>query len=193
MQTRFRNEFLEIQKVMQDFMQQPTIFQNLEEIAKCMIHSILHGGKIISCGNGGSMTDAMHFAEELSGKYRNHRKALPAIAISDPSYLTCVANDYGYQQVFARFIEAMGKPGDVLFAISTSGNSENVLQAVKEARNKQMKIIVLTGKDGGKLIKEADYSICVPHTGYADRIQEIHIQIIHTLIHVIEHELTEKN
>lgn len=192
MQTLFRNDFLEAQEVLYNFMQQPSVFQNLESIVQCMVDSISNGGKVIACGNGGSMSDAMHFAEELSGKFREHRKGLPAVAVSDPSFISCVANDYGYQYVFSRFIEAMGKPGDVLLAISTSGNSENVLQAVYEARKRNIKTIVLTGKDGGKLLNEADYSICVPYLGYADRIQEIHIQIIHTIIHAIEHELFEK-
>lgn len=192
MQTLLRTEFYESQKVLQDFINQTNMFDNLESIAHCMIQAISKGNKIIACGNGGSMTDAMHFAEELSGKFRNHRKALPAIAISDPAYISCVANDYGYKAIFSRFIEAVGNEGDVLLAISTSGNSENVIQAVHQAKQQKIKTIVLTGKDGGALINEADYSICVPHLGYADRIQEIHIKIIHTLIHAIEHELIEK-
>ena len=151
-----------------------------------MATAIQAGGKIISCGNGGSQCDAMHFAEELSGRFRNDRKALPAISISDPSHITCVGNDYGFDFVFSRFVEGLGNKGDVLLAISTSGNSANVLQAAKAAREKGMKVVVLTGKDGGKLAPLADVSIIVPHNGFADRIQEIHIKVIHILILLIE-------
>jgi len=189
MQDLFRKEILESQQVLENFLAQDGVFQTLEDIASCMVESILHGGKIISCGNGGSMTDAMHFAEELCGKFRNERQALPAIAISDPSYISCVANDYGFQDVFSRFIEGLGAQGDVLLAISTSGNSENVLRAVAAAKNKGMFVVGLTGKDGGKLKQESDFCICVPHNGYADRIQEIHIKVIHSLICVLEREL----
>lgn len=192
MQSLFQKDYNEIQKVFQDFWSNPVTFKNLENIVTCIVDSLRKGGKIISCGNGGSMTDAMHFAEELTGKYRENRPAIPAIAISDQSYLSCVSNDYGYTYSFSRFIEAIGNQGDILFAISTSGKSENIVEAIKVAKQKQMKIIVLTGNDGGTIIHEADCFICVPFYGYADRIQEIHIQIIHTIIHAIEHELFEK-
>lgn len=132
------------------------------------------------------MCDAMHFAEELTGRYRDNRRALPAIAISDPSYLSCVSNDYGYNHVFSRFIEAFGKPGDVLLAISTSGNSENVLNAIAAAQQIGMKVIGLTGKDGGKMASLCDIEIRAPYSSYADRAQEIHIKIIHSLIDFIE-------
>ena len=151
-----------------------------------LINSIKSGNKIISCGNGGSMADAIHFAEELTGRFRAHRKPIPAIAISDPGYISCVSNDYGYENIFSRFVEAFGKKGDILFAISTSGNSENVLKAVEFAQNNGIKVIALTGKDGGKLGGMADVEIRVPHNGYADRIQEVHIKIIHILILLIE-------
>lgn len=163
--------------------------KNLDAIANAaalLVQSFKQGGKVISCGNGGSHCDAMHFAEELSGRYRDNRPAIGAIAISDPSHLSCVGNDYGFDQVFSRFVEGIGRSGDVLLGISTSGNSKNVLLAVEAARQAGMKVIILSGKDGGKLRGLADVEIIVPHFGYADRIQEIHIKVIHILIGLIE-------
>ncbi|WP_417069025.1 D-sedoheptulose 7-phosphate isomerase [Niveibacterium terrae] len=157
--------------------------------AKLLVESFLAGGKVISCGNGGSHCDAMHFAEELSGRYRENRPALPAMAVSDVSHITCVGNDYGFEQIFARHVEAFGRAGDVLLGISTSGKSPNVLAAVKVARERGVKVIALTGKDGGELARLADVAIVVPHFGYADRIQEIHIKVIHTLIDLVERGL----
>jgi D-sedoheptulose 7-phosphate isomerase len=151
-----------------------------------MAESIKKGGKIISCGNGGSHCDAMHFAEELTGRYREDRKALAAIAISDPSHVSCVANDYGFDHIFSRYIEALGKEGDVLLAISTSGNSKNILKAITAAHEKGMKVVALTGKNGGEIAGMADIEIRVAHQGFADRIQEVHIKIIHILILLIE-------
>ena len=158
----------------------------LDEAAQLLVNSFRAGGKVLTCGNGGSHCDAMHFAEELSGRFRDDRPALPAIAISDPSHLSCVGNDYGFEFVFSRYVEAVGRPGDVLLGISTSGNSANVLRAIEAARAKQMHVITLTGKNGGKMDGLADVDIRVPHHGYADRIQEVHIKIIHTLILLIE-------
>ena len=132
------------------------------------------------------MCDAMHFAEELTGKFREERKPLPAISISDPSHITCVGNDYGFQFVFSKYLEGIGKKGDVLLAISTSGNSENIINAANYAKANNIKIVSLTGKDGGKLSDLSDIEIRVPHFGYSDRIQEIHIKVIHILILLIE-------
>jgi len=132
------------------------------------------------------MCDAMHFAEELSGKFREERKSLPAISISDPSHITCVGNDYGFQFVFSKYLEGIGKKGDVLLAISTSGNSENIINAANYAKANNIKVVSLTGKDGGKLSGLSDVEIRVPHFGYSDRIQEIHIKVIHILILLIE-------
>jgi D-sedoheptulose 7-phosphate isomerase len=151
-----------------------------------MADAIIHNGKIISCGNGGSHCDAMHFAEELTGRYRDNRRALPAIAISDVSHLSCVSNDFGYEYVFSRYIEGLGQPGDVLLGLSTSGNSENIIRAAEAAKAKGMKVIIMSGKDGGKLAGVADIEIRVPHFGYADRIQEIHIKVIHIFMLLIE-------
>jgi D-sedoheptulose 7-phosphate isomerase len=157
---------------------------------KIIVNAIKSGGKVISCGNGGSMSDAMHFAEELSGRYRNDRPAYAAIAISDPGHLSCVANDYGYAFVFSRMVEAVGSEGDVLFAISTSGNSENILKAIEAARKKGMKVIGLSGKEGGKMAGLCDVEIRAPRSEYADRAQEIHIKVIHSLINYIETTLS---
>ncbi|MBW7874624.1 MAG: D-sedoheptulose 7-phosphate isomerase [Candidatus Cloacimonetes bacterium] len=150
--------------------------------------ALRNGNQILSCGNGGSMCDAMHFAEELSGRYRKDRPALPAMAISDPAYLSCVANDYGYTNVFRRWVEAFGKEGDILIAISTSGKSQNVLEACEAARSRNMKIIGLSGKDGGSLIGFASPCFVVPGLT-TDRIQELHIKILHIMIEGIERSL----
>ncbi len=163
--------------------------RNLDAIAAAgdiLATAIENGGKIISCGNGGSMCDAMHFAEELTGRFKHDRPALPAISISDPSHITCVANDYGFDHVFSRFIEAMGNSNDVLLAISTSGNSPNSIKAAEAAIEKGMKVVALTGKTGGLLAKLADVEVRVEGAKYSDRIQEIHIKIIHTFIELIE-------
>ncbi len=183
----FKTAFEEAAQVLDKFMSQG--FDKLAEAGDIMVNSLSKGGKIISCGNGGSMSDAMHFAEELTGKFREERDGIKAIAISDPAYITCTANDYGYDKVFSRFVETMGNESDVLLAISTSGNSPNVVNAVAAAKNKNMKVIALTGKNGGKLKDMADVEIRVPHYGYSDRIQEIHIKIIHSLIQYIEENI----
>ena len=135
------------------------------------------------------MCDAMHFAEELSGRFRENRKALPAIAISDPSHLSCVGNDYGYDFVFSRYIEAIGNKNDVLLAISTSGNSKNVINAISAAKEKGMKVIALTGRDGGVIADLCDVEIRAPFSKYADRAQEIHIKVIHSLIQYVEEHI----
>jgi len=179
-------ELNEAQIVLQNFLSNEKNIADIEAAARLMADSIQNGGKILSCGNGGSHCDAMHFAEELSGKYRENRRSLPAIAISDVSHISCVSNDYGYEYIFSRFIEGLGNQGDVLLGISTSGNSGNIINAVKAAREKGMKVVILSGKDGGKLADKADVEIRVPHFGYADRIQEIHIKVIHILILLIE-------
>ncbi|WP_427977015.1 D-sedoheptulose 7-phosphate isomerase [Agarivorans sp.] len=163
----------------------------IEQAARLLADSFKQQGKVLACGNGGSHCDAMHFAEELTGRYRENRPAYPAIAISDPSHLSCVSNDYGYEYVFSRYIEGLGQPGDVLFGISTSGNSGNIIKAVEAAKAKGMQVIILSGKDGGQLAGQADVEIRVPHFGFADRIQEIHIKVIHILIQLIEKYMAE--
>lgn len=184
-------ELIEAQKVLTDFLSDPKQIELVENAATLMATAINDGGKIMSCGNGGSQCDAMHFAEELSGRYRENRPALPAIAISDASHITCVSNDFGYEYVFSRFIEGLGKEGDVLLGLSTSGNSQNVINAFVAAKKKGIKTIAMTGKDGGKLAALADIEIRVPHHGYADRIQEIHIKVIHIFMMIIERLTSE--
>lgn len=182
-------ELTQAADVLQNFIKDQQNIKNIESAAKAIADSIKKGGKVISCGNGGSHCDAMHFAEELTGRYRDNRKALPAICVSDPSHISCVSNDYGYEFVFSRYIEALGNKGDVMFGLSTSGNSANIIKAAQVAKEKGMTVIILSGKDGGKLAPLADIELRVPHFGYADRIQEIHIKIIHILILLVEKEV----
>ncbi|WP_298351111.1 D-sedoheptulose 7-phosphate isomerase [Runella sp.] len=192
LQETVRYEFMEAQKVLQDFVNNNDHFFQIGKAVEMMAESLQSGGKILSCGNGGSHCDAMHFAEELTGRYRNNRRPLAALAISDPSHLSCVGNDFGYDHVFSRFVEGVGRPGDILLAISTSGQSDSIVNAITTARRQGIKTVILTGKDGGKLADIGDVEIRVPHFGYADRIQEIHIKIIHSLILGIEQLLIEQ-
>ena len=182
-------ELAEARSVLDTFMADPASVQAIAEAARLMADALRSGHKIISCGNGGSHCDAMHFAEELSGRYRGDRRSLAAIAVSDPSHISCVGNDFGYDFVFSRFVEGLGNKGDVLMGISTSGNSANIVRAVEAARQKGMNVVLLTGKDGGKLAGVADVEIRVSHFGFADRIQEVHIKVIHLFILLIEKQL----
>jgi D-sedoheptulose 7-phosphate isomerase len=181
-----RKHFEEARELLEALLSNDSFTSSVEAAGDLMSKSLKAGGKIISCGNGGSMCDAMHFAEELSGRYRENRSSLSAISISDPSHITCVGNDYGFDFVFSRFVEGVGKSGDVLLGISTSGNSANVIEAAKAAKAKGMRVICLTGKDGGKLAPLCDVEVRVPWMKYADRIQEVHIKVIHSLIDYIE-------
>lgn len=179
--------------ILNDFINNDEYLSSVEEAARIIITALQNGNKIISAGNGGSMCDAMHFAEELSGRYRNDRKGLAAVSISDPSHITCVGNDYGFKYIFSRYLEALGNPGDVFFGISTSGNSENIICGCLEARRRNMKVVILTSDREGDL--QVDYEdlvdvfIKTPSNKYADRIQELHIKIIHSLIDMIEQKL----
>lgn len=160
----------------------------IAEIALLIAECYRQKGKVIIFGNGGSMCDAMHFAEELTGRFRKDRQALPAIAINDPSHITCVGNDYGFENIFARAVEAYAAPKDVVIGISTSGNSPNIIKALRRAEDLACSTVALLGKDGGKLSGTCDYQIIVP-AETSDRIQEIHTLILHILIEMIEHEL----
>jgi len=184
-----KQHFLGAQTVLSTFIGDESNFQKIEAAGRLLSEAFASGNKVLSCGNGGSMCDAMHFAEELSGRYRHDRKALAALSISDPSHISCVANDYGYAHVFSRMVEAIGNRNDVLLAISTSGNSENVLNAILAARDRGMKIIGLTGKDGGQMAELCDVEIRAPKSEYADHAQEIHIKVIHSLIDFVERNL----
>ncbi|MCY9850577.1 D-sedoheptulose 7-phosphate isomerase [Pectobacterium jejuense] len=191
-QDLIRSELKEAAETLNNFLSDDANIQSIQNAAVLLANAFKAGGKVISCGNGGSHCDAMHFAEELTGRYRENRPGYPAIAISDPSHLSCVSNDFGYDFVFSRYVESLGCEGDVLLGISTSGNSGNIIKAIAAAKAKGMKVITLTGKDGGKMAGSADVEIRVPHFGYADRIQEIHIKAIHILIQLIEKEMADQ-
>ena len=186
-----RNELTQAIDVLTNFVSDDRNLEAIQQAAILIADSFKQGGKVLSCGNGGSHCDAMHFAEELTGRFRDNRPSYPAIAISDVSHISCVGNDYGFDYIFSRYVEGVGNKGDVLLGISTSGNSTNVIKAIEAAKQKGMKIITLTGKDGGKMNGLADVDIRVPHFGYADRVQEIHIKIIHILILLIEKEMAK--
>jgi len=187
-----KQHFEEARTLLETVLGDQSFFDSLIKAGDVMVTSIKNGGKIISCGNGGSMCDAMHFAEELTGRYRDNRPSIAAVSISDPSHITCVGNDYGFQFIFSRFVEGVGNKGDVLLGISTSGNSQNIVEAVKSAKTKGITTICLTGKNGGELSALCDIEIRVPWNGYADRIQEIHIKVIHTLIDYIEKNIQSR-
>ena len=176
---QIKAELVEAQDVLNKFISDENNIKLIQEAALLISNSFKQGGKVLSCGNGGSHCDAMHFAEELTGRYRENRPGYPAIAISDVSHLSCVSNDFGQK-------------GDVLFGLSTSGNSKNILNAIEAAKAKGMKVIAMTGKDGGKMAGLADVEIRVPHFRYADRIQEIHIKVIHILMMLIEFEMAKE-
>ena len=163
----------------------------VERFAEAALKTLQDGGKLLACGNGGSMCDAMHFAEEWTGRFREARPAQPAIAFSDPSQLTCIANDFGYNEVFSRLVEALGREGDLLVALSTSGNSKNVLRAVEAANQRGIATVGLLGKGGGALRDLVDIAIVVPHAQTSDRIQEVHIKILHGVIEAVERRLFE--
>lgn len=184
-----KSNFIEAQNILNSFLQDEKNFINIKKAGDLMVEALKGDKKIISCGNGGSMSDAMHFAEELTGRFRDNRPGVSAISISDPTHITCTANDFGYDYIFSRYIEAVGLKGDVLLAISTSGNSANVLKAAEAAQKKGMKVVALTGKNGGKMAQAGDVEIRAPFSDYADRAQEIHIKIIHALIYYIEKNL----
>lgn len=185
-----RANFFEAKRVINLFLDDSRAWEMFSGSGNLMVKALAQGNKIISCGNGGSMCDAMHFAEELSGRFRNDRPPLAAVAISDPTHITCVANDFGFSKVFSRFVESIGQPGDVLLAISTSGDSPNVVEAAIAAKARGMHVVALTGKSGGKLAELADFEIRAPKSDYSDRVQEIHIMVIHSLVQYIEQGLS---
>ncbi len=183
------SELNDAKSVLEAFMANEENLSKIDDASELLVEAFNNGGKAISCGNGGSSCDAAHFAEELTGRFRGDRDPLPAIAITDHAHLTCTANDFGYDRVFSRFVRALGNKGDVLFAISTSGNSKNISIAAEIAKQRGMTVIALTGKNGGELAEYADVEIRVPHKGFSDRIQEIHIKIIHIIILLIEQKM----
>jgi len=172
-----------------EFLRRPESLTFIEHASLLISDCFQKGGKLLIAGNGGSLCDAMHFAEELTGIFRAKRKALPAIALSDPGHLTCTANDLGYEGVFARAVEALGRPGDIFVALTTSGNSSNLLQAVPVAKQMGLKIISFLGKQGGKLKGNSDLEWLVEGFHYSDRIQEAHMTAIHIIIEMVEKQL----
>ena len=169
------------------------MIERIAQAGAMLADTFAAGGRAYSCGNGGSMCDAMHFAEELTGRFRDDRRGYAALAISDPGHLTCVGNDYGYERVFARFIEAHGRAGDVLLAITTSGTSRNVVAAAQAAKALGMKVIALTGHASTSITELADIALVTPGGRYADRVQELHIKVIHILIELVERRLAPDN
>ena len=188
-----KRELEEASVVLREFINEEQNIRNIENAVALICASFKAKGKVFSCGNGGSHCDAMHFAEELTGRFREDRPPYPAICISDSSHITCVSNDYGYEYIFSRYIEGLGKCGDVLLGITTSGNSKNIIKAIEVAKEKNIKVVLLSGNKGGDASGMADIEIRVPYFGYADRIQEIHIKIIHIIIQLIENQMKIKH
>lgn len=188
-----RNSLIEAQRALEAFIGSEQTLANIERAGDLLVNSFEARGKAFSCGNGGSMCDAMHFAEELTGRYRKNRPGIAAVSISDASHISCVANDFGYDHIFSRYVESHGREGDVLLAISTSGKSPNVVKAAEAAKALGMKVIALTGKPGSLLESLADVCICAPGGDFADRTQELHIKVIHILIELVERRLSPEN
>lgn len=186
---KIKNNFTEAGDILEAFISGNKNWDAIEKAGEMIAETVNNNKKVITCGNGGSMSDAMHFTEEFTGCFRKDRRPLPSVAICDPSYITCAANDYGFESVFARYIEGLGNEGDILLAISTSGNSPNIVNAAEKAKEKGLFVIGLTGKDGGNLSKLCDIEIRSPYSEYSDRTQEIHIKILHSLIHYVELKL----
>ncbi len=186
------NSLKEAQSTLEKVLSDDQFIAQLNAAVECLTETFKSDHRVMSCGNGGSLCDSMHFAEELTGRYRKDRSPLGATSIMDPSHMSCVANDFGYEYIFSRFVEGWGKSGDTLLAISTSGNSENVIKAVESAHAKGMKVIGLLGKSGGKLKDMVDIPLIVP-SEITDRIQEIHIKCIHIMIEGVERNLFPEN
>lgn len=188
----WRQSLTEAQQVLNRFVGDADLMKKCESFTGLCLETIQGGGNLFSCGNGGSHCDAMHFAEEFTGRYRKDRKPVGAMALGDPSHVTCVSNDYGFEHIFSRQVEGLGRKGDMLLGLSTSGNSKNVIMAFEAAKKKGIKTVALLGKDGGKMKDIADLCIIVP-AETSDRIQEIHIKIIHTVIESVERQLFPEN
>lgn len=184
-----RHSLLEAQAGLESLLTNEQTLRDIDLAANALTASLRVGAKIMSCGNGGSMCDAIHFAEELSGRYRHDRRALAAVSISDPAHMTCVANDFGYEFVFSRFVEAHGRPHDCLLAISTSGTSPSILNAAVTARKQDVTVIGLTGKPESRLAELADICIATPAGKFSDRVQELHIKVLHILVELVELKL----
>ena len=192
-QTSIRASLEEAARTLEAFLGDQTCLDGVQRFANLAHETLAGGGLLMSCGNGGSMCDAMHFAEEWTGRFRSDRAPLPALAFSDPGHLSCIANDFGYEEVFARLVTAHGKPGDLLVVLSTSGDSANIVRAVEAARARGVRTVALLGKGGGAVRELADLSIVVPLATTSDRIQELHMQILHVTIEAVERRLCPGN
>ncbi|MFI5386521.1 MAG: SIS domain-containing protein [Fimbriimonadales bacterium] len=175
-------------RALDDFRKDPATVQAMQAIVKALTAAFKRRGVVLACGNGGSMCDAMHFAEEFSGRFREDREPYPAIALSDPAHLTCVANDYGYEHVFSRQVEALGHEGDVLLILSTSGNSPSIVKAAEAGRGRGMVVVGCLGKGGGAVAPLCDVILKAPSTR-SDRIQELHMVALHAIIEAVESEM----
>jgi len=193
MKSHIQFSLQEAQSALNALLANPQALAAIEQAAALLISSFEAKGRVYSCGNGGSMCDAMHFAEELTGRYRKDRAALPAVAISDASHMSCVGNDYGYEHVFSRYIEAHGRVGDCFLALTTSGTSKNVVRAARAAKELGVKVIILSGKQAPELMALSDVYICTPGGHFADRVQELHIKVLHILIELIERHFFPAN
>ncbi|OHX21616.1 D-sedoheptulose 7-phosphate isomerase [Chromobacterium sphagni] len=193
MKSHIHASLSEAKTALDNLLANPDALGSIEAAGATIIAALEAGGRVFSCGNGGSMCDAMHFAEELTGRYRNNRRGMAAIAISDPSHISCVGNDYGYDEIFARYLESHARAGDVLLGLSTSGNSRNIIRAAETARELGVKVIILTGRAGTKLEPLADVYVNTPGGQYADRVQELHIKVLHILIELTERHFFPEN
>ena len=187
-----RNSYLTAFETVKNFVENNENIERTTKISEELAEAYRNGKKSLIAGNGGSNCDAMHFAEEFTGRFRKDRKALPSLSISDSSHITCVGNDYGFNFIFSKGVEAFGQEGDFFFGISTSGNSQNIIEAVKVAKEKGLKTVALLGKDGGKLKGECDYEFIIPGET-SDRIQEVHMMILHIIIEGVERILFPEN
>lgn len=185
-----QSEFDTYATLAQGFAGDPSNAQKVESLARVCADSVRGGGKLLAVGNGGSCADAVHFCEELTGRYRDNRAPIPAIACSDAGHITCVGNDYGFDSIFSRWVQGLGRKGDVLIALSTSGNSANIIKAVDVARGLGMHTAILLGKGGGKLAGVGDTEWVVPGQT-SDRVQELHMLVLHALVGAIERNLSD--
>jgi D-sedoheptulose 7-phosphate isomerase len=174
--------------LLSQFRKDPATLESMNSIAECLIYAFRNGKKLLTCGNGGSMADAMHVAEEFSGRFRMDRRPYGAIALSDPAHMSCVANDYGYEYIFSRQVEGLGQEGDILLVLSTSGDSVNLVRAAESARAKKMIVVGALGRGGGALLPLSDHVLMVPGIG-SDRIQELHMLAFHAIIEAVENEV----
>jgi D-sedoheptulose 7-phosphate isomerase len=193
MEEAIKNSLGQAREALERLLSNPDTLGRIQRAAQVLIRTFEQGNRVFSCGNGGSMCDAMHFAEELTGRYRKNRRGYPAVAISDPGHLTCVANDFGFEQVFSRYVESHGRPGDCLLVLSTSGKSPNILRAVETANAMGMHTLAFTGREGSTLEKISEICINTPGGAFADRVQELHIKVLHILIELVERRFHPEN